>query len=215
MKPGALKGACLSSPRVVRTGALDSNLEKLLDEIQESGRVHDESEQNPDRKMRNLRPETAKLLSILARSGKRTRMLEIGTSSGYSTIWLAWCARATGGSVISIDHSAGKLALAGANLNRAGLRQFVELLEGDATELARAVPGPFDFVFFDSVQVRPHLQLEWLLPKLTDDALVLADNTLSHPEGMAPFLAMIDAQPGFQRVVVPVGKGLCVACKGT
>jgi hypothetical protein len=43
---------------------------------------------------------------------------------------------------------------------------------------------------------------------------VLADNTLSHPEGMAPFLEMLDAQADFQRVVVPIGKGLCIACKG-
>jgi predicted O-methyltransferase YrrM len=189
----------------------EPRLQSLLAEIHEWGRVHDEREQDPNRKMRNLMPETARLVSILVRGGRHTRMLEVGTSSGYSTIWLAWCARALNGRVMSIDHSAEKLALAAANLRRAGLDAFVDLRCGDASEVVSSLPGPFDFVFFDSVQVRPHLQLAPLLPKLTGNALLLADNVLSHPEGMAPFLAIIDAQPDFARAVIPVGKGLCVA----
>lgn len=192
---------------------MEVHLQKLLAEIHERGVAYDQEQTDPGRKMRNLKPETAGLVSVLVRSSRRTRMLEIGTSSGYSTIWLAWCARALGGSIISIDHSAEKLAMADDNLRRAGLRQFVELREGDATEVVRVLPGPFDFVFFDSVQVRPHLQLEWLLPKLTEDALVLADNVLSHADDMARFMGILDAQPEFERVVVPVGKGLCVACR--
>ncbi len=101
--------------------------------------------------------------------------------------------------------------MAAENLRKAGLENHVDLVCGDATEIARTLDGPFDLVFFDSVQVRPHLQLEHLLAKLSEDAMILADNTLSHPDGMAPFLALIDAQEHFARVVVPVGKGLCVA----
>jgi len=186
-------------------------LASLLAEIQEWGQAHDLSEPDGSRKMRNLRPETAALVSLLVQYGRRTRLLEIGTSSGYSTIWLAWSLGATGGSVISIDHSAEKLAMADENLRRAGLRDRVELRQGDATLVARGLEGPFDFVFFDSVQVRPHRQLEILLPKLAPDALVLADNALSHAGEMAPFFALIDSQPDFRRVVIPVGKGLCIA----
>lgn len=191
------------------------DLQTLLSEIQEWGRIHDEQETDPDRRMRNLKPETAQLISILARCGKRTSMLEVGTSNGYSTIWLALCAQALGGKVVSIDHSAEKLAMADAHLRRAGLRDFVELREGDAAEVVLQLEGLFDFVFFDSVQMRPHVPLELLLPKLAEDALVLADNVLSHPEGMAPFLAIIDARPEFDRSVVPVGKGLCIAHKSS
>ncbi|CAN5909933.1 class I SAM-dependent methyltransferase [soil metagenome] len=192
---------------------MEKHLQDLLAEIQEFGRTFDKSEQVPDKRMRNLNPETAQLVSLLARSGRRTRLLEIGTSSGYSTIWLAWSVQQHGGQVTSIDHSEEKLALAQANLQRAGLSEIVELRHGDATDIVSELDGPFDFVLFDSVQVKPYLQLERLLPKLTKDALVLADNVLSHVADMQPFLDLIDAQPDFDRVVVPVGKGLCVASK--
>lgn len=190
---------------------MDPQLASLLAEIQDWGQSHDLSEPDGSRKMRNLRPETAELVSLLVQCSRRTRLLEIGTSSGYSTIWLAWSLKVSGGSLISIDHSEEKLAMADENLRRAGLRDSVDLRHGDATDVARTLAGPFDFIFFDSVQVRPHLQLEVLLPKLAPDALVLADNALSHAEEMAPFFALIDSRPAFRRIVVPVGKGLCIA----
>lgn len=96
-------------------------------------------------------------------------------------------------------------------MRRAQLHDWVELRHGDATEVARILPGPFDLVFFDSVQMQPWLQLEFLLPKLAADAMILADNVLSHPEKMAAFLEVIDSQPAFDHIVAPVGKGLCIA----
>jgi len=190
---------------------MEPQVQELLAEIQNFGRDYDAAEENPDRRMRNLKPETAQLLALLVKSSRRTRILEIGTSSGYSTIWLAWCARLLGGHVTSIDHSAEKIRLATSNLQRAGLEGYVHLVCGDATDTARGLDGPFDLVFFDSVQVKPHLQLEWVLPKLCADAMILADNALSHPDGMAPFLALLGQQEDFACTVIPVGKGLCFA----
>lgn len=189
---------------------MEPHLQALLAEIQEWGRNHDEREPEHSRRMLNLRPETARLVSILVKSGRRTRLLEIGTSNGYSTIWLAWSTASQGGRVVSVDHSAEKLGLADANLRRANLRHLVDLRHGDATEVARSLAGPFDFVLFDSVRVGPHQQLELLAPKLTGDAMVLADNASSHASEMAPYLSMIE-QLGFDHLVVPVGKGLSVA----
>jgi predicted O-methyltransferase YrrM len=185
-----------------------------LSELQDWGRAHDAQQPDWAKKMLNLKPETALMVSIIVRSSRRTRLLEIGTSNGYSTIWLAWSAAAQGGRVISIDHNAEKLALADANLRRAGLRHIVDLRHGDATEVVRTLAGPFDFVLFDSVQVKPYTQLQLLLPKLTDDALVLADNVLSHPKEMEPYLSIVAAPDAFDHVIVPVGKGLSVAYRG-
>ncbi len=194
---------------------MDRELQALLADIRQWGRDHDAGESEKSRKMLNLQPETAQLLSILVRSSRSTRVLEIGTSNGYSTLWLAWSVAGAGGSVTSVDNSPEKHALADGNLRRAGLREVVDLQQGDATEVARRLTGPFDFVFFDSVQVRPYLQLEVLLPKLSENAMVLADNALSHPEEMAPFMSLLERQPGFDHVVVPIGKGLCVAYRGS
>src|SRR5579871_4490462 len=134
---------------------MESQLESLLSGLHQWGREHDEVQPELARKMLNLQPDTALLISILVRSSRRQRMLELGTSNGYSTIWLASAARELGGQVTSVDHSAAKLAQADVNLHRANLRQFVDLRLGDASAVIDTLSGPFDFVFFDSVQMKP------------------------------------------------------------
>src|SRR5579862_5941082 len=83
--------------------SMETSLRHLLTELEEAGRRNDAQEQDRSKKMLNLEPETALLLSILIRSSRRTRLLEIGTSNGYSTIWLAWATRQVNGHVTSID----------------------------------------------------------------------------------------------------------------
>lgn len=193
---------------------MDASLRALLTELEAWGRAHDAREPDRGKKVLNLDPETALLVGILVRSGRRTRLLEIGTSNGYSTIWLAWAARPRDGHIVSIDRSADKLALADANLRRAGLRDRVDLRHGEATEVVAGLPGPFDLVFFDADRWSAPAQLAQLLPKLTPDVLVLADNALSHPAEVADYLAAVRGLPGFDHAVVPVGKGLSVAYRG-
>jgi predicted O-methyltransferase YrrM len=190
---------------------MEAELRRLLDELYEEGQRNDAHEQDRSKKLLNLEPESAQLLSILVRSSRRLRLLEIGTSNGYSTIWLAWATRAVGGHIISIDREAHKQMLADVNLCRAGLRDVVDLVCGDAAEVAANLPGPFDFVFFDADRRSAPAQLALLMPKLTPDALVLADNVLSHPDEIAGYLAAVEALPHFEHLVVPVGKGLSLA----
>jgi predicted O-methyltransferase YrrM len=189
----------------------DSDIRTLLTQLYAAGQFNDAREQERSKKMLNLEPDTAQFLHILIRSSRRTRLLEIGTSNGYSTIWLAWAARATGGHITSIDRNADKQAQAEANLRRAGLRKSVDLLCGDATEIVASLLGPFDCVFFDADRLSAPTQLALLVPKLAPDALILADNVLSHPDEISGYLAALEALPQFDRVVVPIGKGLSVA----
>ena len=189
----------------------DTEIRAFLTELYEIGQQNDAQEQERSKKMLNLEPETAQFLHILIRSSRRTRLLEIGTSNGYSTIWLAWAASLTGGQVISIDHDADKQAKADTNLRRAGLREVVNLRCGDATEIVARLPGPFDCVFFDADRYSAPAQLSLLMPRLTPDVLLLADNVLSHPTEIAAYLRALEAIPQFDRVIVPIGKGLSVA----
>src|SRR5262249_48367247 len=161
-------------------------------ELYEAGQQHDAHEQERSKKMLNLEPDTAQLVNILIRSSRRTRLLEIGTSNGYSTIWLAWAASATGGRVISIDRDAHKQAMADANLRHVGLREVVDLTCGDATEIVADLPGPFDCVFFDADRFSAPAQLNLLIPKLALDVLLLADNVLSHPNEIAAYLRVLE-----------------------
>ncbi|HEY6540514.1 MAG TPA: class I SAM-dependent methyltransferase [Ktedonobacteraceae bacterium] len=189
----------------------DADMRAFLIELYETGQQNDASEQERSKKMLNLEPETAHFLHILLRSTRRTQLLEIGTSNGYSTIWLAWAMSLTGGRVVSIDRDAGKQALADANLRRAELREVVDLRCGDATEIVAGLSGPFDCVFFDADRYSAPAQLSLLMPKLLPDVLLLADNVLSHPTEIAAYLRALEALSGFDRVVVPVGKGLSIA----
>jgi predicted O-methyltransferase YrrM len=190
---------------------MDSALTDLLADLAAAGLAHDAGEAEHARRRLNLEADTARLVAILVRSGRRSRVLEIGTSNGYSTIWLAWAVRGAGGTVTSIERDAGKQAEAAENLRRAGLLDAVRLIHGDATEVVSGLPGPFDCVFFDADRVSAPAQLRALLPKLTPDVLLLADNVLSHPDEIAGYLAALEELPGFERAVVPVGKGLSVA----
>ena len=192
---------------------MEQKLQNLLDELERAGAENDTLETDRSRKMLNLESDTARLIAILARATSATCVLEIGTSNGYSTIWLAWAVAPAGGRVISIEKSPQKHAMARENLVRAGFENYVELRLGDASAIARELPGPFDFVFFDADRVTAPEQLRILVPKLTPRALLLADNVLSHPSEIAGYLNAVMDLTDFEHVIVPVGKGLSIACR--
>jgi len=190
---------------------MNPEIRNFLRQLEDHARTHDAREPEHSRKLLNLEPETAELVSILARSSRAQRILEIGTSNGYSTIWLAASVGPDGGRIISIDRSPDKHKLAHENLLATGLMQFVDLRLGDATEVIKTLPGPFDFVFFDADRTSAPGQLNLLLPKLAPQALVLADNALSHPEEISGYLSMVKSLNHLQHVLIPIGKGLSVA----
>jgi predicted O-methyltransferase YrrM len=191
---------------------LDPKLAELLSQMERFGIENDQRETDRKRKMLNLEPETAALLHILVRATRRQSILEIGTSNGYSTIWLAHAMNSgTGGQLLSIERNPAKLEMARENLQRAGLLNSVTLLEGEASETVKTLEGPFDCVFFDADRISAPKQLEILMPKLQPDVLLLADNVLSHPDEVADYLTAVSRFADFSSVTVPVGKGLNIA----
>jgi predicted O-methyltransferase YrrM len=193
---------------------MNADIRKFLGQLEEQGQMHDARELEHSRKMLNLEPDTAEIVSILARSSGAKRVLEIGTSNGYSTIWLAASVGPDGGRIISIERSREKQAMARENLVKAGFLEYVDLRLGDATEVVKTLPGPFDFVFFDGDRTSAPGQLAVILTKLAPRALILADNVLSHPDQIAGYISMVKSLPQLQHVVIPVGKGLSVAFAG-
>ena len=194
--------------------AMDERLRELLHDIEIHGRENDARATERPRMMLNLEPASAQLLSILVRASGVTRALEIGTSNAYSTIWLAWSLAPAGGRIVSIDRNPDKHALARENLRRAELLDRVELLTGDATEIARQLPGPFDLVFLDADRRKFPEHMQVLMPKLAGKVLLIADNVLSHPEEIAEYLKLVSSLADFQHTIVPVGKGLSIAYRG-
>lgn len=194
---------------------LQSPLDDLLRELEIQGERNDAQEKDRKKKCLNLERPTAELLYVLLQAAKRRRVLEIGTSNGYSTIWVAAALRDyRDASFTSIEINPEKLVLARKNLARAGFEHRVELKEGNATDVVAGLKGAFDSVFFDADRVSAPAQLRLLLPKLTDEVLLLADNALSHPEEIAAYKAMVEQLPGFVCTLTPVGKGLHIAWRG-
>src|SRR6185503_13813906 len=102
-----------------------------------------------DRQLLAVGPDTGRLINILARSLKAPTILELGTSYGYSGIWLAEAARAAGGRVITMELSEKKSAYARDMAERAGLADFIDYQVGDAVELIAKLPQGIDFVLVD------------------------------------------------------------------
>jgi predicted O-methyltransferase YrrM len=191
---------------------LGTKLDRLLSELEIEGHRNDAQEKDRKKKFLNLERPTAELIYLLLQASKRKRVLEIGTSNGYSTIWIAAALKdCEGARFISIEILAEKLALARKNLARAGFEHRVELMEGHASDVVGGLSGPFDCVFFDADRVSAPSQLKVLLPKLSDDVLLLADNALSHPEEISAYKLAVEELPGFICTLTPVGKGLHIA----
>ena len=123
-------------------------------------------------------PATGALMNILLKESKARAILEIGTSHGYTTVWLAEAARTTGGKVVTLDVHAGKQAYAHAALTKAGLASFVEFKLGDALKSIAELPGPFDFVLLDLWKDLYIPCFDLFYPKLGSGALIVADNMM-------------------------------------
>jgi predicted O-methyltransferase YrrM len=191
---------------------LAAELDQLLRELETEGQRNDAQQTDRKKKFLNLERPTAELIYVLLQASRRKQILEIGTSTAFSTIWIAAALKdCSDAKFISVEISPEKLVLARTNLARAGFSQVVELLEGNATDVVAGLKGPFDCVFFDADRVSAPSQLGLLLPKLSADVLLLADNALSHPDEISAYKAMVEQLPGFICTLTPVGKGLHIA----
>lgn len=160
--------------------------------------------------------EAGTLLYLLATGAQSKRILELGSSYGYSTVWLGAAARATGGKVVSLELKDYKIEHARQALTRAGLSTRVEFHAGDCLETLRTLPGPFDFVLLDVWKDLYVPCFELLHPKLAPNAIVCADNMLIpdyvRPEAEA-YRARVRAAGDMDSVLVEVGNGIEISRK--
>jgi predicted O-methyltransferase YrrM len=189
---------------------------RVLDEIERFGLSHDPVQTDRKQKMLNLERSTAELIHILLLSSGRKRVLEIGTSNGFSAIVIGATLQSVDGAVplTTIEQDPLKVGGARTNIAHANLSFFVQVIQGSATEVVNELTGPFDCVFFDADRLSAPEQLQILLPKLESDVLLLADNILSHPQEVEAYIAAVEQLPGFVSITAPVGKGLHVAYRG-
>jgi predicted O-methyltransferase YrrM len=190
------------------------SLENFLTELERFGITNDSSTNERPRKMLNITRDTGEFLSVLVRATLARRVLEIGTSDGYSTLWLASAARDIDGSVTTVEKSQYKIDLAKTNFARSGLASYISLVHEDAGPvLERSGDGAFDFIFLDSE--RPEYPGWWsrLRRVLRPGGLIVVDNATSHPAELAPFVELVKADREFITSLVPVGNGEFLAVR--
>ena len=162
-----------------------------------------------DTQLLTVGEEVGQLLNILAKSLTRPRILEIGTSYGYSGIWLAEAARATGGHVTTLELHNYKAAYAREMAQRAGLDAHIDFLVGDAVALIEGLKGSFDLILLDLWKDMYVPCLEAFYPRLNPGAVVVADNMIfPGGEEVARYGRAVRAKAGITSVLLPVGQGI-------
>jgi predicted O-methyltransferase YrrM len=151
---------------------------------------------------------------ILAR--KPARILELGTSYGYSTLVIADAARAVGATLITMELADYKQAYARDQLTRAGLVDVVDFRCGDAVEMIKADSGPIDFILLDIWKELYTPCFDAFYPKLSEEAVIASDNMIS-PEMARPdvrvYREAVRAKPDLQTVLLPIGQGIELSVK--
>ena len=144
-----------------------------------------------------------------------TRGFEIGTSTGHSTIWIAWAMRKTGGKLITVEIDERRQAIARRNIEDLGLEDYVEFLLGDAHVLTPAQTGPFDFIFSDADKDWYIQYFKDIYPKLTANACFTAHNiSARRARGwVGEYLEHVEAMPDMATRVDESGGGVAITCK--
>ena len=193
---------------------LTPSILQRLQQLWQEGEHFDASHSERREKRLNITPDTGKFLYQLSRSRRARTALEIGTSNGFSTVWLGLAAKAHKGRVLTVDSSAHKTALARATLDAFGLHDVVSLRTGDAFSLlADANDESVDLLFLDADRARYQGYWPEITRILAPGGLVVMDNALSHAEECADFIAAVLATHGYLAETYPIGKGQFVILK--
>ena len=196
---------------------MDDKVTTVLDAYHELIREQEENRgQTPaaerhtslDHRLLAVGPQTGQLINILARSFKTPNILELGTSYGYSGIWLADAARASGGRVTTMELEDYKSAFAREMAGKAGLSDYIDFKVGDAVKMIGDLAVGIDFVLLDLWKDMYVPCLEAFYPKLNPGAIIVADNILTHRADVMGYVRAIRAKPDISSVMLPVGQGI-------
>jgi predicted O-methyltransferase YrrM len=169
----------------------------------------------------SIGPEVGQFLGLLIRLIQAKRVLEFGTSLGYSAIWLGEALRTTGGRLISIEREEELYRQAQKNLAAAGLSDIVELVLGDARTVVETLEGPFDLIFQDSDKRLYPVLLEKCIELTRDYGLIVADDALFKPLGRPDpvsepihlYNQKVFSDERLYSTLLPVGDGVILSVK--
>lgn len=148
----------------------------------------------------NITPEDGRLLRVLTEAIGAKHVVEIGTSHGYSAIWLCLALQSTGGKLITHEIDPDRVSLARKNFKRAGVDHIVTLVEGDAHKTVNKLKGPIDILFLDADKAGNIDYLNKLLPLVRPGGLILAHNTTDLESLMQDYLEAVTTNPDLETI---------------
>jgi predicted O-methyltransferase YrrM len=163
-------------------------------------------------RLRQIPPETGKFIALLAAGTPAGEWIEIGTSAGYSTMWIALACMETGRQLTTFELLAEKAAIAETTLRVTNLTETVKLVRGDAREQLRDA-DEIAFCFLDAEKEMYGELYDLVIPRLVPGGLLVADNAISHADDLAGVIEKAESDARIDTLVVPIGKGELVCRK--
>ena len=160
----------------------------------------------------NISPETAQYIISLLNTAKPKRVLEIGTSIGYSAICIGEALVAWDGTLITIESHDERFALAQKNIEDSTLENIIQV-KGHAPEIFLNIEGTFDLCFFDATKYEHLSYFNALKERLNPGGIIITDNMISHNKELAEYKKTVEDDPQFESKLVDVGTGLLVSRK--
>ena len=186
---------------------------ELLRELEAFGTANDAASSDRRQKMLNITHDTGVFLSMLIQASRSRSVLEVGTSNGYSTLWLA-DAVGESGRVTTIEMAPHKIELAERNFERAGIAARIQQVADEAGSfMAICRDAEYDFIFLDSDREQ---YVDWwsdLRRILRPGSLIVVDNAVSHAHQMEQFTALVASTTGYMSSLCPIGNGELVILK--
>jgi len=164
----------------------------------------------------NIPRKTGILINTFIKMMNIKSALEIGTSNGYSGLWISKALKQTGGKLTTIEFYDKRQSVAIENFKKCGVDDIIRPLQGSACDVIASFSDDekFDFVFIDANKREYVKYFELIRPHLTEKALIIADNITSHAEKVQSFIDAVDADDEFQYEIVEVPGGILIAYRG-
>ncbi|CAM4248396.1 methyltransferase [Bacillus manliponensis] len=183
-------------------------LDQLLLQLEKFGVEHDRVKTKREERFRNISRDMGQFLFTLVKGCNRKKILEIGTSNGFSTLWLASAAKENGGTVTTVELSSDRISQALENFKLANFTNQIDIHHQEAGAFLEVQPPKlYDFIFLDAERTQYVWWWENIKRILMPGGLIVIDNAISHEEELQPFFRLIKEDETFKGVLVPLGTG--------
>lgn len=182
---------------------MDSKLKRLLSQIEKNRH-----------KYWNISPETGHFLNLLIKDRNYKKILEIGTSSGYSGLFIAEALSQTKGHLYTIEsHAKERFSLAEKHFKASGLSPYITQIKGHAPEIIPKAPKTLDMAFFDATKYENIDYFLTIAKRIKKGGLVITDNAISHKKELSKYFKYLETLPGWDHQILNLGSGLSIAIK--